>query len=314
MNQTLRSALALGLISLAGAASALPMVGVTSDNRLIYTDSNNPSIVATTVSITGLQAGETILGIDTRPANGQLFALGSTGRLYRIGNGFDGGTLGGASQIGNGPAFTPYGAGVTYGFDFNPTVDRIRVVGSDSSNFRLNPTVDAATSPFVGVPPGDTALNPATAAIGAAYDQNNSGTTTTTLFLIATSTPADALVMQGSVNGTPNSPNGGVVTNIGSLGVDLPANVGFDISVGTPATATAAVFGGGSLYTVNLATGAATLRGPFANGALVTDITFVPAIPSQTAGQVIPTLSPLTLAALLGALGLLGLVALRRKS
>lgn len=308
MNLKLRTALAVGLMSLAGVAAAVPLVGVTSDNRLVYTDSLNPAISPLVVNITGLQAGETILGIDTRPANGQLFALGSTGRLYRIGNGFDGGVLGGAAQIGNGPAFTP-AAGVNYGVDFNPTVDRVRVVGSDSSNFRLNPTVDAATSPLAAT---DTALNPATEAVGAAYDRNAAGLGLTTLFLVAGSTPSDALVRQGGVDGTP-SPNAGAVTTIGALGVDLPATVGFDIA--SPAQgAVAAIAGGGNLYSVNLTSGAATLVGPIANGALITDITFVPAIPNQNANQVIPTLSPATLAGLLGALGVLGLVALRRKA
>jgi hypothetical protein len=51
-----------------------------SNNLVIF----NPSNIGTPVSkaITGLQTGESILGIDFRPVNGQLYALGSTSRLY----------------------------------------------------------------------------------------------------------------------------------------------------------------------------------------------------------------------------------------
>lgn len=308
MNLKLRAALTLGLMSLAGAAAALPIVGVTGDNRLIYTDTVSPQLAPLVVNITGLQPGETILGIDTRPANGELFALGSTGRLYRIGNGFTGGSIGGAVQIGNGPGFTP-AAGVTYGFDFNPSVDRIRIVGSDSSNLRYNPTVADTVTPLAAT---DTTLAPATNAVGAAYDRSVATTGgLTTLFLVDAS--ADALVRQGGVDGTP-SPNGGAVTSIGPLGVDIGAAAGFDISAGATGFV-AGLVANGSLYTVNLATGAASLSGAIAGGTTITDFTFVPAIPNQqSTSQVIPTLSPVTLAALLGALGLLGLVALRRKS
>jgi len=46
--------------------------------------------------ITGLQAGETVLGFDYRPATGGLYAIGSTSRLYLIN-----GTTGAATQVGS---------------------------------------------------------------------------------------------------------------------------------------------------------------------------------------------------------------------
>ncbi|MES2619315.1 MAG: DUF4394 domain-containing protein, partial [Bacteroidota bacterium] len=52
------------------------------NSLLIFNPENTSSIVSKT--ITGLMSGETILGIDFRPLNGQLFALGSTSRLYTI--------------------------------------------------------------------------------------------------------------------------------------------------------------------------------------------------------------------------------------
>ena len=68
-------------------------------------------------------------------ARGELFALSTRGRLLRINA--DSGFI------------TPIGTGVklpqarTFGFDFNPTVDRIRVVGDRGDNFRLHPDTGA---------------------------------------------------------------------------------------------------------------------------------------------------------------------------
>ena len=53
-------------------------------NRLDKYQTSNPEMMISSATITGLQAGETILGIDFRPATGELYALGSNSRLYTI--------------------------------------------------------------------------------------------------------------------------------------------------------------------------------------------------------------------------------------
>src|SRR5262245_45806522 len=60
------------------------LFGVTNANQLISFDSATPGTVATNVSITGLVAGDNILGIDFRPATEQLYGFSQTGRLYTI--------------------------------------------------------------------------------------------------------------------------------------------------------------------------------------------------------------------------------------
>ncbi len=101
------------------------------------------------MTIAGVTAGETLVGIDYRPQTGQLFSFGvnattDTGTVYIIDP-----QTGAASVVGSAGlvAFVttagavvdlpPVSAG--YGFDFNPTVDRIRVVTGTGLNFRLNP-------------------------------------------------------------------------------------------------------------------------------------------------------------------------------
>src|SRR4029079_12506475 len=98
----------------------------------------------------------------------------------------------------------------------------------------------------------------------------------TTLFDIDST--ADTLTMQGGVNGLP-SPNSGIITTVGPLGVNTDANVGFDIAKGTnTAFASLRVAGLSSLYTINLVNGAADLVGTIRTGAnVIRSLTVLPA-------------------------------------
>jgi len=199
-----------------------------------------------TKSITGLQGGETLYGIDFRPANGQLYALGSTSRLYTINT-----SNGAATAVGSG-SFTPSipSGGGDFGFDFNPTVDRIRLVGFNGQDLRLNPdngTV-AAVDGTLAFASGQGSPN----VTGAAYTNNFAGSTSTTLFDIDTRTGSALLVRQAP-------PNDGTLVPVGPLGVEIEGGNGFDIG-GTSNTGYALLRSGGSskVYTINLTTGAAT--------------------------------------------------------
>jgi hypothetical protein len=224
--------------------------GVTTSNQLIVFDTGSPSTVNATVPITGLQGGEAVVGIDVRPATGQLYALGGTGRVYVLNP-----VTGVARQPGAGTRASLSGA--AFGFDFNPTVDRIRVVSDAEQNLRLNPDTG-------GIAAADTNLAPAGNVVAVAYTNNFAGATQTTLFAIDSG--SDQLVIQGGVNGMP-SPNAGAITPIGPLGVDTSELVGFDITANDGlAFASLTVGGASSLYRINLTTGAATLVGPIGSG------------------------------------------------
>jgi hypothetical protein len=216
-------------------------------------DSATPG-TQTSVAITGLQSGESILGIDLRPATGQLYALGSTSRLYTINP-----ATGAATQVGSAGAFTL--AGTSFGFDFNPTVDRIRVVSNTGQNLRLNPNDGtlAGTDTAVAYATGDANFGTTPSDVGAAYVNNTAGASSTTLFGIDTG--LDVLVRQGSVGGSPVSPNTGQLSTIGSLGFN-PSDASFDVS-GVTGIAYATLCSGlvCGFYTVNLSNGAATLVG-----------------------------------------------------
>src|SRR6185503_9884471 len=140
---------------------------------------------------------------DFRPATGQLFALGSSSRLYRLNT-----TTGTATRVSN-SALSPPLNGAAFGFDFNPAVDRIRVVSDGRQNLRLHPdlgTVAAVDTPLAYAP-GDTNAVSIPSVAGAAYTDNLAGTPSTTLFVVDSN--LDILARQGSAGGLPTSPNSG---------------------------------------------------------------------------------------------------------
>lgn len=58
-------------------ANAIPLVGLTLDNKLVYFDSDAPGTIIRTVQITGLRQGEVLHGIDFREV-GSFSSLGFT--------------------------------------------------------------------------------------------------------------------------------------------------------------------------------------------------------------------------------------------
>jgi Domain of unknown function (DUF4394) len=255
-------------------AGAERAAGITGNLNLVQFDTAAPS-AASVQLITGLQsAGEKAIALDTRPATGELFLVttpagitsgsGVIVRSYRL----DPATAV-ATFVSALPDGTPPGAGDSAtGADFNPVVDRLRVVNSNLENFRINPNSGALTGDDANL----TFMAPATGPVTAvAYDRNIApgppGTvappgTLTTLYGIDVG--SDRLVVQGGINGLgPGGPNGGVVSAIGSLGVvvDNTSDAGFDVAPGGTAYAALRTSLVPNLYTLDLGTGTATLIG-----------------------------------------------------
>jgi hypothetical protein len=224
------------------------LIALTDDNNLISVNSDFPSQITNKVAITGLMANEKMLGIDFRPATGQLYGVGSSSRLYVINA-----TTGAARVLGT-AAFTPAINGTIVGFDFNPTVDRIRLVTNAGQNLRLNPETGAVAAI-------DGNLNPGTPSVSeVAYTNNTAGATTTTLYAIDVNT--DKMYIQ-------NPPNNGTLVEVGSLGVDAQGAAGFDITSNGFGFAALNVAGKSELYVVNLTTARVLKLGSFNFGANV---------------------------------------------
>jgi hypothetical protein len=290
MNTARLAALVGGTLSiaLASVASATTVVALTTDNRILTFDHLAPGVTFSNTAVTGLGAGESLLGIDLRPATGQIFALSSASRVYVVNP-----MTGAASAVG--AAFTPGLSASDHSIDFNPTVDRIRVVGAGGENRRLNPLNGQAVTAT------DTALSYAMGgsvrAAGVAYTNSLAGVLpgSTRQYIIDSAT--DMLVESGTQAGGNASFNAGVVTSIGSLGFDTTDLVGFDIfgPTGVALLSTNSPLGGAStLRLLNLSDATSISLGDIAGGT-IRDITIVPTPAAASVGV------------------LAGLVALRRR-
>ncbi len=227
--------------------------GATADNRLVSFKPNTPATFDTDMPITGLQGGESVIGIDFRQANGRLYGFTSSGRIYTI----DPATAAATGAVSLTPdandTTSPFTmvTGTTFGVDFNPVADRLRVVSDIGQSLRINVDSGAVTT--------DGNLNPgAPQVVAVAYKQSFPMTTATQLIDIDLAT--NSLQLQ-------NPPNDGTLTPIGVLDPALVfSNVaGFDIAGGDDGLSIAALQPTGSaqsvLYRVNLKTGAVTSVG-----------------------------------------------------
>jgi uncharacterized protein DUF4394 len=241
---------------------AQPIVGLVRDtNSLVHFSTTLPGAPAPPLAVAGLVAGDTLRAIDYRPVNGLLYAIATDGsnaavRTYTIN------PATGVATVVGGPVTMLVPSG-SWDINFNPTVDRIRVVNDQDENARLVP--DNGT--LAG---NDTNLTVAAAVDAVAYTNPFAGATVTTLYALNATTNSLALI--GGINGTP-SPNGGVVSDIGALGITFAGSpAAFDIATNNVAWAALRPSGGAlSLYTINLTTGAATLTGIVGDGTLILD-------------------------------------------
>ncbi|WP_394347233.1 DUF4394 domain-containing protein [Hymenobacter radiodurans] len=152
-------------------------------------------------TITGLPAGERLIGLDFRPATGQLYALSASSVLY---------TLNAATAAATpvAPLSIPIESNASIGFDFNPVADRIRIVTNTGQNLRVNP-VD-------GVTIADTRLNPSEPGIqAAAYTNNVAGATGTELYVIGLDPMAYRPTQATLYRQTP--PNDGTLVRINTV-------------------------------------------------------------------------------------------------
>lgn len=243
-------------------------IAVTDSHTLVSFNAGQPARILSRKPLTGLPAGERLVGIDFRVARGQLFALSDKGRLYRIDT---------ASA-----ALTPVGTGIGielrgrhFGFDFSPTVDRIRVVSDAGQNLRLHPDTGAAVDADPQVPgvqtdaplayaPGDPHAGRTPGLQAAAYSYNKDNDKITTNYAI--DTQLGTLVMQGSREGaTPVvHPNTGRLFTVGALGAGPFDRASFDIADLSNAGFAALTRAGDAQsrwFLIDLATGKATLLG-----------------------------------------------------
>lgn len=227
--------------------------GVDTGNQLVRLSLSAPGTVTPVGAIAPLQSGETVLGLDFRPSTGLLYAVGSSGRLYTVdpaSGAASSPTLLSADAADTGADGTPAYAGlsgVEFGVDFNPMPAGVplRIVSDAEQNLRVTNPLTGAT--FTD---GNLARAASTFAISATGYTNSFPTPTSTV-LYGLDSAGDRLVAI-----TP--PNNGVARVIGATGVDVTTSAVMDIAGPSTALAVPDAVTAKTLYTVNLATGAAT--------------------------------------------------------
>jgi hypothetical protein len=221
--------------------------------------------------VSGLGGGDSALvGIDFRVTDGLLYGVGNGGGVYTI----DAATARASfvSQIG--PALE----GTSFGVDFNPAADRLRIVSDAGQNLRHN--VDLATGGTTEdldltytAPP--TPPVTATGVAAAAYTNNDPtvmGAANTATTLVELDTSLNQLAIQ-------SPPNNGILVATGLLGVDPDVAAGFDIystldrgrmTIRNTGLASLVVDGATGLYGIDVLTGKAHFFG--ALGGSVVDL------------------------------------------
>lgn len=217
---------------------------------LVSVDSSSPNVPTSPQSfISGLASNERIIGIDYRPLTGQLYGLSDQNAIYTLDS-----ATGMATMVGGG--FSDPTNGSNFGFDFNPVIDKIRIVSDANQNYVANPdtgdaNIASTTDAFYNV--GDMNEGRDPNVVHHAYDGNVANSSATQLRAI--DTRLDVLVTQAN--------NAGVLETVGSLGIDATDIGGFDISADGMAFAVFSNIGLGTaeMYTIDLFSGSATSLG-----------------------------------------------------
>lgn len=237
-------------------------IGLTTDQKLVSFAVARPGKSKRLGAVTGLSGDTKLVGIDYRVQDRRLYGVGDQGGVYTLSTRTAKATK--VSQL------TVALSGGSFGVDFNPAADRLRVVSDTGQNLRHDVT-GGVTVADTGLtyPPATT---PATGITAAAYTNNDLATdTATTLFDIDTA--LDQVALQAPANA-------GTLSATGMLGVDAGTDAGFDIysyqrkgsTRANVGVATLSVGGGYRLYKVSLLTGDAHAIGAFSKRSQVADV------------------------------------------
>lgn len=264
--------------------------GLTAAGSLVRFDAGNTSRTRRVGTITGLAFGEKLVGIDIRPTGGEIYGLGDKSNLYVIDRESGRSTMRASLRTAGGAPVAL--AGTSFGIDFNPTSDRLRV----TSDARQNLWIDVDTGITTVDQPlayrtGDRNAGSPRRAAAVAYTNNDNDSFVPPSQVdrpgrIATGTKLYTIDSARSSLALQDPPNEGTLKTVGKLRRRAGSTVGFDIfspvnsqgnTVSNIAYATLRRSGRTRLYKVNLRTGRAKpVRGRGGQFRAVTDIAIVP--------------------------------------
>jgi hypothetical protein len=256
--RTILAASAAVLFSAAAAQSA-EVAALSGDNTIAIVDTSKKAVVKTW-KIQGVEGK--VLGIDVRPADGMLYAVGAGGGIYTVDLASGKATM--KSKLEKNVA-----AGSWATVDFNPVADKLRLMSNDGTNLRVDVdsgkvTVDgshkfADTDMHKGEKPN---------IIAGAYTNSYKGTKETALYTI-----------DGTIGGLIKQapPNDGTLNAVGKLGTKVEM-AAFDIWSDGNGKNEAWLMSGDWLLSVDLATGKATPTVQIKGVSGIRDIAILPAM------------------------------------
>ncbi|MFZ3192148.1 MAG: DUF4394 domain-containing protein [Moraxellaceae bacterium] len=194
------------------------LIALTESGQIASVNRSAPTALVSTQTVSGLKTNDSLIGIDYRPADGKLYGVGALGNIYIIDPSTGVATFKVALTADATDTTSPFvritGNASLMSLDFNPVPDRLRVVGNDGQNLRINVDTGATFT--------DTALNGGGSPIvtAVAYTNSFAGAGSTRMFNIDVN--QDRLYLQ-------NPPNDGTLSSFASLGVNANGSSGFDI-------------------------------------------------------------------------------------
>jgi hypothetical protein len=240
------------------AVSAAEVAALSGDNTITIVDTSAKKVVKSW-KIQGV-AGR-VLGIDVRPADGMLYAVGADGGVYTVDR---------AGKATMKSKLDKTLEGATWAIvDFNPVADRLRLIGMDGTNLRVN--VDdgkVTTDGALKFAETDMHKGEKPKVVAGAYVNSFKGAKETALYDI------DATIGELLKQAPPND---GILNAVGKLGVKIDT-VGFDIWSDGQGKNEAWLMAGHWLHSVDLATGKATPSVQIKGVSGVRDIAILPAM------------------------------------
>jgi hypothetical protein len=266
----------------------------TGDYSLVKFNVATPGTFTSVVPITTLgNINKAMVGLDVRPATGELFALSylpasSEAQLYKLNP-----NTGALTTVG--PPLTLSLGTANYrgiGFDFDPTTDRIRVTSANRVNYRLNPNTGTleATDGLLTYASTDVNAGQTPGVGSSAHTNSYVGATSTTLYNIdepysrvAAQTPANSGTLYTAASLLQGSNTGPLVTSTPTIYTDFDIyyNPVTGTNVGYISRVISGVVINSYLYTIDLTTWAITYVGYFdtttaGTMSFVSDIAIIP--------------------------------------
>lgn len=252
----------LGMVAIsASSAFAAPALGLVGDKTLVMFDTDKPAVTKT-MEVGGV---DKLLGIDFRPGNKTVVGVTADHRIVTIdrasGNATEVAKMDKMLELTDAPVVV----------DFNPMADRLRFM-TGTTNHRVHPDTGAVTvDGTLAFEDGDMHKGETPNIVAASYINSIGKPEKTAMYNIDAT--IGALIQQ-------TKPNDGTLKAIGKLGIkDMPATYAFDIQGINGGQNTAYLLTSKILYTVDLATGAATEVGAVEGlDGEVRDIAILPAM------------------------------------